>query len=85
MSTILILGATSAVAGRIAELYGEASTAGQPHRLYLMGRRKEAVQALSEQLERQLLVLTVWILLICLRRSCAFVRLMSRWDHLIMC
>ena len=50
MSTILILGATSAVAGRIAELYGEASTAGQPHRLYLMGRRKEAVQALSEQL-----------------------------------
>ena len=50
MSTILILGATSAVAGRIAELYGEASTAGQPHRIYLMGRREDAVKALSGRL-----------------------------------
>jgi len=50
MSTILILGATSAVAGRIAELYGQASTPEQPHRMYLMGRRKDAIKALSEQL-----------------------------------
>ena len=50
MSTILILGATSAVAGRIAELYSQASTPEQPHRMYLMGRRKDAIKALSEQL-----------------------------------
>lgn len=50
MSTILILGATSAVAGRIAELYGEASTAEQSHSLYLIGRRKDAVEAVSQRL-----------------------------------
>ena len=50
MSTILILGATSAVAGRIAELYGDVTSEGRPHRIYLMGRREDAIKALSERL-----------------------------------
>ena len=55
MSTILILGATSAVAGRIAELYAETSTSGaskkeQSHQIYLIGRREDVIQAVSQRL-----------------------------------
>lgn len=53
MSNILILGATSAVASRIAELYAATTDSidgEQHHRLYLIGRRPDVISRLSQGL-----------------------------------
>ncbi|OUS25009.1 hypothetical protein A9Q99_22445 [Gammaproteobacteria bacterium 45_16_T64] len=49
MSTILILGATSAVAGRIARYFAEEHQESN-HHFFLVGRRDESLQALSSEL-----------------------------------
>ncbi|PCJ36404.1 MAG: short-chain dehydrogenase [Moraxellaceae bacterium] len=49
MANILILGATSAVAGQIAHCYAEMSGK-DSHRLYLIGRKKTALDRLSQAL-----------------------------------